>query len=191
MAESYIKLDLDTSMLRRLGEQMERELSRPGGGPQPIADALRQVGAIYMGFTRERFDKFSRGGGDWAPLSASTLARKQRKGRTASGNRTKRQRVSLAILEARGALNAGETAILRDTGLLFGSLTQFGSEPIPGGVRVGSQLDYAKCHQEGTDTIPARPIFAQPDAPTLDQMPQSLERGLQRSIDQFRPSFAG
>src|SRR4051812_36152391 len=51
---------------------------------------------IYRAFTRQRFVKFSRGGGNWAPLAQSTL--RQRRG-------------------------GGEgAAILRDTGALLASL---------------------------------------------------------------------
>lgn len=40
----------------------------------PIDDALKQWAARYRGFAQRRFDKYSKRGGDWPPLSDRTLA---------------------------------------------------------------------------------------------------------------------
>jgi hypothetical protein len=40
----------------------------------PFRDMLVQWAARYRGFAQRRFDKYSKGGGDWAPLKPATIA---------------------------------------------------------------------------------------------------------------------
>lgn len=153
-----------------------------------FAVALKPVAVRYRAFLQERYDKFSKGGGNWPMLSAATL-RKRRKGRS-SGHSTTPISVS----------------ILRDTGLLFNTLSpiyqglpgQYES-PFAGGVEIGiagparhtggsgkkSQptiADIARFHQFGMGHNPIREIVV---LPTPDVMQQLLEI-VQRALDKLK-----
>lgn len=100
--------------LKQFASIIENDLRRNGSGP--IRRAIKQWGRRYRAFARERFDKFSKGGGDWQKLADST--KKRRRGKTYS--------------------------ILKDTEILFAALTPtFQNRPgqfeqdIPFGIRVG------------------------------------------------------
>jgi hypothetical protein len=132
------------------------------------AKIARVWDAIYRGFILNRFDKFSKGGGDWQSLSPRTIAAR-RKGKRATGS----------------------VAILRDTNSLFNSLQpnlqvlnqdqgKFsgirwstdvglgGPERYPG--KSVSTSDVAKFHQFGTAHIPQRKIIVPPDGQTVATM---------------------
>ncbi len=155
----------------------------------PIRTGLRQSGAIYLGFVRRRYVRNSRGGGDWPGLSPVTIKRRRR------GN------------------GSGSKAILRDTGTLLGALTRGGRgnqfRDTRRGVVVGyggsgsvvrrrsrgkgggggatsttSLADLAGIHNFGRGHIPQRQIIAEPDAQTLNQITQSITRGLVASLKQ-------
>jgi len=136
--------------LARFRDVIARDLT--GNSDGPVRRAMRQWAAIYRGFLQERFNSFSRGGGDWKPLARSTIL-----GRRAKGGGTRRQKmakahktraaaaVRLGKLEAKGQgstpqaikaldqiVKAGKTiqdmptmsgvSILRDKGLLFNAV---------------------------------------------------------------------
>lgn len=150
---------------------------------------LRQLGAIYLGFIRRRYAKYSRGGGNWAPLADSTIRSRRKGGRRG---------------QARSKVNArktgGPAAILRDTGLLFNALKVSGIKPSRGGqlrmkgrsVRAGfdenirhpdtefSYAELADIHQNGTNAIPARPIFVEPDEKTKRIMRRTIKAAIKR-----------
>lgn len=131
----------------------------------PAIDAMRgQWLKRVEAFTRRRFSQFSRGGGDWPALAASTIAKRRAAGSTsiAKGKniireggldyrKSKSGKLSLvAQAVARDTTRGGGTvvsnrraAILNDTGTLFASLTIKANgnvaDSIPGGVRYGIQ----------------------------------------------------
>jgi hypothetical protein len=134
---------------------------------------LKQWGARYRGFAMKRFDIFSKGGGDWAPLKPATIARR-RKGK-----------------------GTGAIAILRDTSTLFRALNPILGQPgqleqYPGTFTVelgfgGNQAhpnskatiaDIAAFHNFGMGNNPKRQIIVVPDAHTLEQMSKDAERNL-------------
>ncbi len=179
-----VKVNLEP--LRRFAATVERDLRRGGNGP--VRNAVRQWAVRFRSFLQERFDRLSKsGGGEWAPLKASTKRRRRKgKGRT---------------VKARGKTRTfaqGTVSILRDTGTLFGALhPQFTHKPgqlqqdIPMGVRVGyggpakhpggkaSIADIAHFHQVGNlPHLPARPIIVDPDQHTVNQMARDMERAL-------------
>ena len=39
---------------------------------------LKQWGVRYRGFVQQRFDQYSKGGGNWAPLKPATIARRRK-----------------------------------------------------------------------------------------------------------------
>lgn len=164
------------------------------GGNGPMRDDYRRAAARFLGFIRARFVRASRGDGTWPPLAYSTRLRKLRRGlrnsptlraavrATGSGQVTRAQQVQQYLAE-------GPFPILRETGLLFNSLT----EGAPGsvvnyefdGVRVGTAVRYADFHQD--PTVPGRPpkreIFVQPDAATEAAITNDLANGLLKVLD--------
>lgn len=179
MIKVTVKVDLEP--LRRFNTELSRDLRGSGSGH--IRAALKQWAVRYRSFVQERFDTFSKGGGDWPPLSPRTIAGR-RKGR---GSRR----------FAKGAV-----AILRDTGTLFGALSPtFTGKPgqlqedIPFGVRVGyggphrypsggraTIADIAAFHQEGNSRLPKREIIVTPSERVLDQMAADMDRAIGRTI---------
>jgi len=146
---------------------------------------LRRVfnrwGVRYLSFAQERFDKYSKGGGDWTPLKKSTIDRRR------SG--TKRSKSS----------GLPKTTILRDTGVLLNTLdfrTKVRGqlrEDLPNGIRVGfggparhgsggiaTIADIASFHDSGAGHLPKRTIIAQPDQITIKQMVDDLVDGALR-----------
>lgn len=61
--------------------------SQGASPPGPIRDMYMQWGRRAQGFNEERFDRFSIGGGDWAPLALSTIRARRKASREArAGN---------------------------------------------------------------------------------------------------------
>lgn len=168
---------LNLKPLKRFAAAVSADLRLTGNGP--VRRAMRQWAARYRSFAQQRFDVYSKGGGDWAPLKESTKRRrrKARKGRI------------------RGATRS--FSILRDTGLMFQALNPVWSrkpgalqKDISFGVRVGyggsakhpggkaSIADIARFHDTGAGNLPKRLIIDSPDAKTVAAMAGDMERGL-------------
>lgn len=134
-------------------ERMKRTLSQRLA--EKVMDAWE---VIYRAFIRDRFERFSRGAGNWRAIKPSTAARK------------------------------GSTLILRDTDRLFRDLSPLrdnsgalqirrrsfrmtaflgAGRSYPSGVTTG---EVASFHNEGDDRLPQRRIVVQPDSPTLSSM---------------------
>lgn len=151
------RVRLNIRGLKRFGREVRRSF-----GSGPIDSMYKKWGARYLAFTRRRFVKFSRGGGNWAPLDEKTV-KQRRKGR-----------------------GRGRPATLRDTGTLLNALTV----GAPGnmfrrtsrGIRVGfggparhpdgkaTIADIARFHDAGAGDLPQRRIIVVPDAPTIARM---------------------
>lgn len=74
LASTSVKINL-----RRLSQfkaQATADLNNQANGP--IRKALKQWAVRYRSFAQERFDAYSKGGGDWAPLSPATIARRRK-----------------------------------------------------------------------------------------------------------------
>lgn len=141
--------------------QLRRDIDRiPTGGGEPWDTMWIQWAARYRSFAQQRFDRYSRGGGDWPPLKPGTIRARLRATvtRTRFHNRRFRGEISpegqaynvvKAEKRARRELKRYQRglkrfAILRDTGILFAALQpRFVGAPgqyqgkIPAGVRVG------------------------------------------------------
>jgi hypothetical protein len=75
MSELHITVAVDLAKLQRFEKDIDNGLmSRVDN---PIAKALKQWGVRYRSFIQERFDKYSKGGGDWPPLKPETIARRR------------------------------------------------------------------------------------------------------------------
>lgn len=180
MINATVKVDL--GILKRFKDRINTDL-RAGGqitGGSPINNAIKQWAVRYRSFIQERFLIFSRGGGNWAPLSKATIKARR-------GSRKGKRKNFVA-------------AILRDTGTLFNALSpEFSGKPgameltIPFGVRVGyggpamytkkhrgiaTIADIANFHQIGAGHLPKREIIVTPDQHTLELMAQDMERAI-------------
>jgi hypothetical protein len=168
-----VKVDL--SGLKRFSAAVSADLRGSGNGP--IRVALRQWGARFRAYIRERFVEFSRGGGDWAPLADST--KRKRRG------------------PRKGAKGARTYSILRDTGTLLNAVDPtFSGKPgqlqedIPFGIRVGyggparhpkgkaTIADIAAFHQVGSGTLPCRKIIVAPSAGVQQQMKSDMQKAV-------------
>lgn len=136
-------------------------------GQGRIKIAFNTWSRIYAAFIRTRFIKFSRGGGNWRRLAASTIAARRR------GKRR------------------GPIAILRDTGLLFASLNPSviliresplklsvifgGSRKYPDGTSVTDVMIF---HNFGGGHVPKRQILVGPDAATEREMRRVMDAAI-------------
>jgi hypothetical protein len=186
-----VKLDL--SALKRFADSIHRGLSNGSG---PILKAMKQWAARYRSFAQERFDVFSKGGGDWPDLEPSTKrARRKGKSKKIKGLHGAAKKTHEAKMKRGGG--GGTFSILRDKGILFGALdTAFTNKPgaleesIPFGVRVGyggsrrhpggqtTIFDIARFHQEGRGRLPVRRIIVEPDQQTVDAMAGDMLRAI-------------
>lgn len=152
---------VNTQALDRLKRSVG-SVSRSQGHPA-WTDMRRQWGVVMEAFTRRRFDRYSKGGGDWPPLALRTVNARRRAGTTSAfgGNKIVRKGGKdgiknkagfrlVAQARARDTTRGGgivgttrRAAILVNTGTLKAAL-QLGFNgnefrPIPGGVRYGIQ----------------------------------------------------
>ncbi len=190
-------------------EKMSREvrLGLRSSTPGPMLDMRKQWAFRYRGAMRERFDRFSKGGGDWEGLKASTIARRRHGGK----GRFKRGRKALAKAKEGGG---GQVSILRDTGQLFTVLSAvFARLPgqleraIPFGILVGfggsarkktrggktgkaTIAEIASYHQEGEGNLPQRKILVEPSQTVQNAMASDAERAMKKIINrsQVRPA---
>jgi len=99
---------------------------------------------------------------------------------------------SAAVAKSRSktvtSLPAGSVEILRDTGLLFNSLSDgspgFIQQLNPLGITVGSNINYASYHQQG-DGVPKREILVPPEGAALAEMGRLLSAGVVAEIQQM------
>ncbi len=176
-----MKVKLKLPGFKKFSKVMQRDLRGTGMGP--IRRAIKQWAFIYRSFAMERFDKFSKGGGNWKKLAESTIA--ARRGNIAS--------------------------ILRDTGTLMGALAPTWTrkpgaieQHIPFGVIVGyggpgtyrkkpgrdaagkftksaempSIADIAHAHQTGARNLPKREIIVRPKRSAIRQMEQVMKKAM-------------
>lgn len=204
MIETEIKLTFNLGPLHDIQTELEAGL-RSSNADNPVRRGFRQIAEIYRSWTKLRWIKYSRGGGDWKGLSASTLA-KRRKGTDRSLGRVKPRRGKKLAPGQRKRLRENATrsaSILIDTATMIaavdpgagpdkGGLTQ----DIPYGIRVGigggprhkgaaltiGQL--AAIQHNGNKTIPARPIIVQPDPEVIDRAARILRQSVSQIIKQ-------
>jgi len=149
--------------LRRLLAGVPAVMAGHAPDPLGIARGLQlRLSTVLLSKVQQDFLAKARGGAGadgtrWAPLAPSTLARRRQ---GPAGRRKKK-----------GGKRPppGPVEILRDTSRLLRSLTPgvdgrpVGPDQVvqtpPGRVIVGTNVKYAKWHQEGTSRMPARPIF--------------------------------
>lgn len=156
-----------------------------------IRKVYKQWAARYRAFLRERYDRLSRGGGEWPPLSEATIRR-----------RRGYQKALKKFLTGKTEIFSFKTSILRDTNTMFTALqpTFKGApgaleEDIEHGIRVGyggpqrykdggaaTIADIASFHQEGAGKLPKREIIVPPDNNTMEAMTRDMDRGVAQML---------
>ena len=166
--------------MQRFEKAFQSDLRSAGNGP--IRKALKQWGARYRSFAQERFDQYSKGGGDWPPLSLFTILGRRK------GPRKRKKETKKPIVKH---------AILRDTGTLFAALAPtFSNKPgaveeqIPFGIRVGyggpirhgkgaaTIAEIAAAHQTGGPKLPQRKIIVDPQGNVIAAMTADMQRAI-------------
>lgn len=198
---------IDFSGLKQFREQIDAQLNNQAEGP--ITKAFRQWGARYRAFIRERFDKFSKGGGDWAPLAESTKNQRRSGIKKPTVPRRSKYKTSKAFMNAKKRYTKKKEAfkkkrrftILRDTGTLFAALSPtFNNAPgaiekkVPFGIIVGyggshnhpkgkaTIADIASFHQTGNSRLPKREIIVQPSQKVIGDMIGDMDRAINTII---------
>jgi hypothetical protein len=178
MASKILKFILNLEPLQRFKSQVTMDLN--GGGQGSIGKAMREEWPRrYFDFLRRRFRQNSAGGGDWQALSPVTLSKDL--GRTPSGKRKRRRgilRVTDTLYNALTPGNAGNIIVHLKNGVRCGI---GGSARHP--TRGITFRALTKIHQEGTATIPARPIVVEPDQATINTMQNDMKRGFKAFTD--------
>lgn len=121
----------------------------------------KQWAIRYRSFIQRRFDKFSRGAGDWAPL-------KFRKGTILRDTNTLFTAMSPTFVAPPGSINK-----LLDDGVEVGFA---GTASHKGGPTI-AQIAY--WHHTGAGNNPVRKIIVEPDAATLSSMVGDMRRALE------------
>lgn len=181
------------------------------GGYGPINDALKLWAVRYRSFAQQRFDLYSKGGGDWQELNEKTIERR-RKGTATNRAKLKEiwnAKVSLhAPKDSQANSAGGQPSILRDAGLLFNALAPaFVGAPgaiqqrIKFGIRVGyggpqrhavdatskgmaTIADIASFHQKGNlPHLPQRQIIVDPPLPVIEKMALDMQRAIEKMAE--------
>jgi hypothetical protein len=122
---------------------------------------LEDVGRTYAASMKKRYDRFSRGGGDWAPLKPATLA-----GRRRQGIRHKRILYAFGPMFAAFELGKSLTLAIRALAVTvkFDLRTKLGKR--------------SRYHDEGAGRLPARQLLPSADETTLKKMQDVASRGV-------------
>lgn len=142
----------------------------------------------YRSFVQRRYDVYSRGGGDWPPLSAATIKRRKPAARRKNA--------------VKGSAQPRQVSILRDTNTMFtaltpalvapaGSVNQLltdgtgievgfaGNATHPGGATIAQ---IALWHHVGAPPNPVRQIIVLPDRPTIQGMENDLSAAHSKAL---------
>lgn len=141
---------------------------KSGGPNNPIRQVIEKWGVRYRSFIQRRFDRYSKGGGDWKPLVS---------------------RVGGTILRDTNTLfMAVQPAFVNQPGAI--------QKNINGGIEVGyggtakhpranmSIVKLADIHQKGKGNNPSRVIIVPPSERVRTQMVNDMEIGLDRLAKQ-------
>jgi hypothetical protein len=146
-----IRFNFNTAPIEKYAQLARADLRAIPEGP--LRDGIRQAALTALFYERLRFARNAAGGGDWAPLAKSTLAKKTpRKG----------------ILRVSDRLSKSLEPTSKDNVL----------KDIPRGVRYGTAVDYAKYHMGPTANRPARKPMQLPDPTVLRHMRRNVAKGI-------------
>lgn len=139
-------------------KRFQREI-RTGTGRFEMG--LRMAVIRYRTFIQRRYNRFSRGGGDWAPL-------KSREGSILRDTNTLFTALSPTFEPIAGSLNKP---------IPFGFEVGYGGSASHGGDGP-TIVQLAIWHQTGAGYLPAREIIVVPDVSTAKAMARDMERAL-------------
>lgn len=114
----------------------------------------------YRSYIQRRWNSFSRGGGDWAPL-------KYREGSILRDTNTMFTAMTPAVNAPPGSIN---DFLSDNSGVIIGF---GGTAAHPGGPSI---MQIALWHQEGAGNLPKREIIVEPDSALKTQMLEDLKR---------------
>jgi hypothetical protein len=151
-------------------------------GDPDILAGHENAQAVYLGHMRREFQVASRGGGKWPDLAASTKMQRYYK---AGGRFTREKGVTRAMrLEQ---ISSVPFPILYDSGSLYTSLYpgQPGSIFMHSNdsVSAGTEIPYARYHQEGTGRMPQRIVLTPPTRELLNEMTAPIVAGFRAMIN--------
>lgn len=122
---------MSTAKLTKIKDTLGTDLRKNVAAMKNPQRALTAMGTVLVSLAKRSFNEPGVRALPWAPLAASTVREKQKKGYS--------------------------EGILKRSGLLFRSPRVISTTNTM--VTVGSDRPYAKYHQLGTKKMPARPIF--------------------------------
>lgn len=128
---------------------------------------LKVAADRYVSYLRNRYFAMSSGGGDWPPLQESTIIRKERRGWASDPDAILRETDTL--IDSIGSRTRGQYVYV---GFVRNS----------GHPRAPSILELARIQQEGTATIPFRPIIVPPNSRTRRQMVEAIKKEYNKII---------
>lgn len=149
MAETGVKVIINLNgRVQRLVEIVE-------GDQKALNPVFKAMDQTYRAFTRLRWRKFSRGGGNWKPLARATVKRKGHD-RILFDTELAYDSVSPEFEEV--------FSIQPNKRTQYKAVVTFGSREVyPSGITVNQVMSY---HQEGTSRMPARKVLVSPDTRT-------------------------
>lgn len=98
-------IEVNLSALIQYEKDVNSQLNQSSTGP--VEKALKQWGVRYRSFVQLRFDKYSKGGGDWKPLAQATIDAR-RKGKDTK-KRIKKAKEKLDKLKANNKTGKAKT----------------------------------------------------------------------------------
>jgi hypothetical protein len=176
MAKRTVKLNL--SGFKKLISNTKKSFESTSKNPTPVQ---RKWGRFILSFLQRRFNKFSRGGGNWKPLKKATIARRKKPAKGKKGG----SRVAAILVDTRSVFNALKPG---KKGNLFIAFKRFRRS----GIRVGYNEqdkhsggqtihDIARYHNYGLGNLPERKIIVQPDAKTKTKIKKELKAEMIRN----------
>ena len=160
-----IRITASTDSVRRKLRAVERKTETPDENYQR---GLRRMAQRYRSFLFKRFDRFSRGGGNWKSTNRRKSSRGQR--------RPFILRISHALMRALSPIMRGLPGQYERINGNTIETGYGGNAKHPNSSLSVKQL--AVIHQKGTASIAARPIIVQPDTRTRQLMISDLERSI-------------
>ncbi len=160
MQHRSVTVRLDLSGLVRLQQLIRKACSSAAGSE--LDPMFEEWGELYLKMLHSRFDVFSKGGGNWRRLAASTI--RSRRSRKVPGSRLSLiLRVTDTLMNALVKGRPGNVCRRIAGGIEVG----IGRGPHPSGVDTGVLAGY---HQFGTRRIPKREVVVPPDRALSDLM---------------------
>lgn len=163
--------------LRRFKTQIQT------GGP-PIATILTKWTARYRGFVWDRYDRFSKGGGTWRPLSPATVARR-RKGK-GTGPVATILRDTNTLMSALHPIIKGPGGYEEQRPHTFVVIVGYGGPARHKRSKKATISEVASYHNDGGGRLPKRLIIVPPDNRVVERMiadaQTELVRAAQREI---------